>query len=194
MKVLALKNQKPSKVLNLKLLKNKVYKIKNINNYNETHLRLKKKFKIIFKFYILNKKMLLLGVNKKYNNFIFNLIKNTKNSYIPDTMWFQGILTNSNIIFKYLVLSKNISKLVRFLFNLKTKINLILVLNDQQKKFNEIFNLKIPILGFINSNKYYDYKTNLLNINIYFFLKVLKKRLNIFKNNFNKSANIKKMY
>lgn len=194
MKLLALKNQKPSKVLNLKLLKNKVYKTKNINNYHEIHLRLKKKFKIIFKFYILNKKMLLLGINKKYNNFIFNLIKNTKNSYIPDNMWFQGILTNSNIIFKYLVLSKNVSKLVRFLFNLKTKINLILVLNDQQKKFNEIFNLKIPILGFINSNKYYDYKTNLLNINIYFFFKVLKKRLNIFKNNFNKLANIKKMY
>ena len=185
MKLFILKNKKLSKILNLKFFKNKVYKIQNINNYNQIYLKLKKSFKIIFKFYILNKKILLLGINKKYTNFIFNLINNTKNSYIPNNMWFQGILTNSNIIFKYLVLSKNIDKFIRFLCNLKTKTYLILTFSDQQKKFNEIFSLKVPTLGFTNlNNKYYDYKINLSNINIYFFLKVLKKKLNIFKKNY----------
>lgn len=177
------------KVLSLKLIKNKIYNNK-INNFAILKFQLKKNFKILFKFYLSNKKILFLSNNKnfKLNNLIFKLIKDTKHAYIPSPAIFRGILTNLNIIFKYLVLSSNLNKFIKFLFNLKLKTNLIVMFNNKINNIFELLSLKIPIISFLNFNKFYDYKTNFFDIKnsinmscFYFILNSLKKRSEILK-------------
>ncbi len=59
-----------NKILNLKLLRNKIYEKKQ-NKLNKIKLQLKKNFQIFFKFSLLNKKILFFGV--KNNLIIFFL-------------------------------------------------------------------------------------------------------------------------
>jgi hypothetical protein len=176
---------KINKFLNIKLIKNKIYGKKQ-DKFNQMKLELKKNIKIIFKFFLINKKILFLGIYNKLNNFILNLIKNTKHSYLTNGIWFKGITTNSYVIFKYLVLLKNLSIYMKFLFNLN-KINLIVIFEPNNNVF-ELLNFRVPILSFANLNNYfYNYKLNFFfkdsNISFfYFFLSVIKLRVQILQN------------
>nr|AVR57508.1 ribosomal protein S2 [Entomoneis sp.] len=146
-----------NKVLSLKLIKYKIYKPKFQNELNDTKLKLKMNLKIIFKYFLANKKILFVGIENKFNSFIYKLIKSTSHSYIPNSLWFKGVLTNSKIVFKYLVLSKNLNKFIKFLFNLKSKTNLILMFGEKPSNLNEFLGLKTPIISFFHFNKLYDY-------------------------------------
>ena len=178
---------KLNKILNLKFIKNKVYKK---NNLILLKLRFKKILNIFFKFHLLNKKIFFLGVDNKFNDFILKLIKNTKHSFILDSMLFKGILTNPNMTFKHLVLSKSLVKSIKFLFNSQLKINLIVILNHKLSNLNELSNLKVPIISLTDDfNRFYDYKVNFSDkISTIFFLNILKKKWTVLKHKIKKSS------
>lgn len=176
---------KLNKILNLKFIKNKVYKKSNLIFLK---LRFKKILNIFFKFHLLNKKIFFLGVDNKFNDFVLKLIKNTKHSFILDSMLFKGILTNPNMTFKHLVLSRSLVKSIKFLFNLQLKINLIVTLNHKLPNINELSNLKVPIISLTGFSRFYDYKVNFSDkISTIFFLNILKKKWTVLKHKIKKS-------
>jgi ribosomal protein S2 len=181
-----IKSTKSNKVFSLKLIKNKAYQSQINANFNEIKLKLKKILKVIFKFFLTNKKVLFLGVNRMLNSFILKLIKNTRHTYVPNNVLFKGVLTNTNLVLKSLVLYKGLGKFTKPLFNLKLKPDLIILMHDQPQSDNELLSLKVPTISFSNFNKFYDYKTGLPNNKsnlylLYFFIDIIKKRSEILK-------------
>lgn len=180
-----IKNFKTNLLINVKLIKTKFFKINHYRFFNQLKFELKKNLKIIFKFFLHKKKILFLGVGAKLNNFIFNLIKNTKHSFLNNNIWFNGILTNSNVVFKFLVMSQNLNTIIKFLFNLN-RVNLIVLLNKNINIF-ELLHLKLPSVAFYY-NFFFDYKFNFYyksiinNYLIHFFLRALKLKIKILLN------------
>jgi ribosomal protein S2 len=183
-----IKNIKSNKVFSLKLIKNKAYQSRININFNEIKLKLKKILKVIFKFFLANKKVLFLGVSRTLNSFVLKLIKNTKHTYVPNDVLFKGVLTNTNLVLKSLVLYKGLGKFTKPLFNLKLKPDLIVLMHDQPQTNHELLSLKVPTISFLNFNKFYDYKTGLPNNKsnlylFYFFISILKKRSEMLRAN-----------
>lgn len=171
-----------SKFLNLKLVNNKLYINNNFKkNFNDFKLIIKTNLKLIFKFHTFNKKILFLGVSNKFNRFIYRLIKKTKHFYLPSSFWLNGILTNSTIILKYLILSKKYNILLKYISKL-FKINLAVIFNFQVKNLKELFNLQIPVLNFKKSLNKLSHFINLqknTNFSLFlYFLKILKSKIN----------------
>jgi ribosomal protein S2 len=181
-----IKSIKSNKVFNIKLIKNKMYQPQINTNFNEIKLKLKKILKVVFKFFLSNKKVLFLGVNSTLNNFVLKLIKNTRHTYVPNNVLFKGILTNTNLVLKSLVLYKGLGEFTKPLFNLKLKPDLIILTHDQQYNDHELLSLKVPTISFLDFSKFYDYKTGLPNNKsnlylLYFFINILKKRSHMLK-------------
>ena len=135
MKVLKL-NKHKAKLLKFKILETKAYCNEQNLNYlilKDLETRLKKVLHVIYRFHTANKKILFVGTPAKLNNSIKQLLKNKKHDFIPESVWVNGIVTNSKASFKYLlkkraILDENSSK---FLFNLKNQIDLIVILNEK---------------------------------------------------------------
>ena len=137
MKIITLTKYK-NKLLKLKLLKTKVSSNQSDFNYlllKDVETRLKKTLQIIYRFHIANKKILFVGTPLKLNHKIKQLLKNKKHSFIPESIWINGIITNPGPSFKHLLKrhSINSDKTSKFLFNLKNQADLIIILNE---KFN----------------------------------------------------------
>jgi hypothetical protein len=99
---------------------------------------------------------------------------------------FKGVLTNTNLVLKGLVLHKGLGKSTKPLFNLKLKPDLIVLMHNQPQSDYELLSLKVPTVSFLNFNKFYDYKTGLPNnkANLYllfFVISIIKKRSEILK-------------
>jgi ribosomal protein S2 len=180
----AIKIIKSNKVFSLKLIKNKAYQIN--TNFKDIKLKLKKILKVIFKFFLANKKVLFLGTDSVLNSFVLKIIKNTRHTYVPNNVLFKGVLTNTNLVLKGLVLHKGLGKSTKPLFNLKLKPDLIVLMHNQSQSDHELFSLKVPTVSFLNFNKFYDYKTGLpsnkSNLYLLFFvISIIKKRSEILK-------------
>jgi ribosomal protein S2 len=176
-----IKNIESNKVFSLKLIKNKAYQSNPNTNFNGIKLKLKKILKVMFKFFLANKKVLFLGVSRMLNSFVLKLIKNTRHTYVPNDVLFKGVLTNTNLVLKSLVLYKGLGKFTKPLFNLKLKPDLIVLMHDQPQSNHELLSLRVPTICFFDFNKFYDYKTGLPNNKsnlylLYFFISILKKR------------------
>lgn len=137
MKITTLHKYK-TKLLKLKLLKTKIYKSQKNFDYlllKNMETRLKKALHIIYRFHAANKKILFIGTPIELNSQTRQLLKDKKHSFVPESVWMNGIITNSGPSFKHLLKQHAISsnKTSKFLFNLKNQANLIVVLNE---KFN----------------------------------------------------------
>jgi ribosomal protein S2 len=135
MKITTLRNYK-TKLLKLKLLKTKTFKLEKDLNYlllKNIETRLKKILHIIYRFHVANKKILFIGTPIKLNNQIKKLFKNKKHNFIPENIWMSGIITNSKSSFKHLVRQHAVTKSTtsKFLFNLKSQADLIVILNER---------------------------------------------------------------
>lgn len=151
-------NKHKTKLLQLKLLKTKVFKERKNVNYlllKDMETRLKKVLHIIYRFHVANKKILFIGTPLELNIRIKQLLKNKKHSIIPDSVWMNGIITNSKPSFKYLLKQHAITnnKSSKFLFNLKNQADLIVVLNEKSNlpALKESFLKRIPTVS-LNSN------------------------------------------
>ena len=167
MKIITIKKYK-TQLLKLKLLKTKTYK--NQNNFNYLRLknmeaRLKKILNVIYRFHIANKKILFIGTPLKLNSQIKQLLKNKKHNFIPESIWINGIVTNSKSSFKHLIKQHAIklNKTSKFLFNLKNQADLIVVLNEHSNlvALEESSLKRIPT---ISLNTSYDFFNSDLSI------------------------------
>jgi hypothetical protein len=135
MKIATTHNYK-TKLLRLKLLKTKIYRNQENFDYlllKEMETRLKKILHVIYRFHVANKKILFIGTPLKLNNQIKQLLKNKKHSFIPESVWMNGIITNSSPSFKHLLKKHAVSsdKVSKSLFNLKNQSDLVVVLNEK---------------------------------------------------------------
>ena len=157
MKIITLTKYK-TKLLKLKLLKTKVYRNKKNFNYallKTIETRLKKALHVVYKFHVANKKILFIGTPLQLNNKIKQLLKYKKHSFIPESIWMNGIITNSKASFKHL-LKRHIgsnNKLSKFLFNLKNQVDLIVILNEKANlsALGESSLKRVPIIS-LDSN------------------------------------------
>ena len=154
--------RKQTKLLNLNALETKISSSKKkYLNYvlrKDLEFRFKNALNIIFKFHSENKKILFLGTPLKLTKQLKELLKNTNHSFIPEKLWLSGILTNTKSIFKFLFkkyFKKNKNNL-KFLFNLTSKNNLIVILNESltTNPLKEFSKKRIPTisLNYKNTN------------------------------------------
>lgn len=134
MKITTLRKHK-TKLLKIKLLKTKNYRNEKNFDYlllKNIETRLKKALHVIYKFHISNKKILFIGTPLKLNRQIKQLLKGKKHSFIAESVWMNGIITNSKPSFKHLIKQHAIhrDKTSKFLFNLKNQADLIVILNE----------------------------------------------------------------
>lgn len=156
-----------TKLLKFKLLKTKVYQNQINLNYGllkDSETRLKKILHIIYRFHIANKKILFIGMPFFFNAHLKDFLKGKKHSFLPEGIWVDGVITNSKASFKHLlrrnvIHNDNISK---FLFKLKNKIDLIVILNEESniKAIKESALKRVPMIA-LNSN-YHSTVTDLL--------------------------------
>jgi len=162
MKVTTLKKYK-TKLLKLKLLKTKIYKDEKNLSYlllKDMETRLKKILYIIYRFHVANKKILFIGTPMKLDPQIKSLLKRKKHNFIPESIWVNGIITNSKPSFKYLIKQHAIknNKTAKFLFNLKNQADLIVVLNEKLNltALEESSLKRIPTISLNTNSKLYN--------------------------------------
>jgi ribosomal protein S2 len=146
--------QYKNKLLKLKLIKTKIYKKKDhlINTrIEDIEYRLKKALHVIYKYHINNKRILFIGVPVHTDKETKSLINSTKHTFIPESTWINGIITNKVSCFKYL--SENTkaiaNKSSKLLFKLKNKSDLIVVFDEVTDKdaLNEGYLARIPVIS-----------------------------------------------
>ena len=161
---LKIQKKKNYKLIKLALLKSKILKPKisklNISNIS---LQIKKFLAIIYKFHLANKKIYFFGVSEKIFLKYEKLLNNSNHLFFPQSYWEKGLLVNKINIFKYLrkkinsiLKNKNLNKKISTYFLLKTKPDLVVILNNNNKETKDIINetnkLKIPIIIFNEKN------------------------------------------
>lgn len=200
-------NKYKTKLLKLKLLKTKTYKNKKNTNYlllKNMETRLKKTLHVIYKFHIANKKILFIGTPLQLNNYTKQLLKNKKHTFIPESIWMNGIITNPESSFKHLLKRHAISNdtTSKFLFNLKNQIDLIVILNEKCNltSLKESSLKRVPVislnssynLSHINLATYkvagdYNFGKKTIRNNLFsIFLSSLLKKAEIFKKKYTK--------
>lgn len=152
MKLKKLTSSYKTKLTKLILINTRIYNKKilfdNIK-IEDIAYQLKKGLQIIYKYYINNKRILFIGGIKDNNT--LNRLNKTKNTWISESEWSSGLLTNNMVNLKKQAIS---NKLLQF----RKKYDLIVILNCSGNKniINESYSAKIPTIYLDNT---------LLNIN-----------------------------
>ena len=143
-------------LLKYKLIETEIYDkrqyVKNIK-IEDIEYRLKKILYIIYKYHILNRKILFIGAPL---NISYKLKKFVQNNHVivPNKIWERGALGNKTTCFKHLAKNSRIVKnktLSNFLFELKKNVHLIVLFEDS-KNYLEILSeahklQKTPIIS-----------------------------------------------
>jgi ribosomal protein S2 len=99
---------------------------------------------------------MFVGNPLSFNSKLKNLLKNTKHMYVPESVWMNGILTNQNSCFKYILKNqKSINrKISTILFKTKRKSDLIVILNSSANfnALNEGYLTRVPIISLNSDN------------------------------------------
>lgn len=151
-----------NKLLKFKIIQNKVYnKKQHLNNIKieDIEYGLKKVFHIIYKYHIFDKKILFVGaeLSSIENSQIKFLFKSTKHIFIPTNLWMRGAISNNKTYLKHSTKTKKSmgSRISELLFQLKNKIDLIVILDESNSLnvSNEGYESRIPI---ISLNSYFN--------------------------------------
>lgn len=151
-KIKSLKN----KLVTLKLIETRTYLKTSKSSLKIVDIasRLKKSLHIIYKYHNNNKRILFVGTPMNFNKNLQNIFKNTKHILLPQSIWINGILTNSNVLKLYLSKNKTSinSKFSEMLLKLYKKPDLIVILKSsfKEKILNEgnLANIPIIFLGY----------------------------------------------
>lgn len=152
-----------NKIYNLKLIKNKVL------GTNKTVIFFRIFFKLIFKFHVINKRLLFLfKKDSVFSWFCLFLKKGTKHLIFENIFWKKGFLSNF-FLFKQIYMFKQFSINFRF----KNDVNLIVNLNDFLL-FNDLIKSRTLHISFSKSNftSLNKYQNNLILLLIYQLLKI----------------------
>lgn len=143
-----------NKLLRLQLIKTKIYKKKDQltrTRMEDIEYRLKKALHVIYKYHTQNKRILFIGIPVQKGKDTQNLLKNTKHTFIPESIWINGIITNKNSCFKYLLNNPKATaaKGSKLLFKLRNRSDLIVLFNSTQDTtaLNEGYISRIPIIS-----------------------------------------------
>ena len=199
-----------NKILKLKIIQTKIFNSKQYKNnikLEETKIRLKKIFQIIYQYHIFNKKILFIGVQNNKNFKLKNLLKKTKHVLIPNSIWIRGAISNKKSCFKHISNNPKFvnNKISELLFKLKKNFDLIVVF-DEINNFNiinESYIARIPVITLNSNLSLYNnkvsykifgnfqflYKKKENNFFYLLLISVLKKG-NKYKKKFKKSYNI----
>lgn len=146
-----------SQLIKLKLIKTKIQK-KNGHNFikiEDIISRLKKSLHIIYKYSTNNKRILFVGTPLHLDEKLKNLVRKTKHTYIPESIWMNGILTNQQSCFKFLLKNqKSINrKISTTLFQMGEKSDLIVILDSSINfnALNEGYLTRTPVIS-LNAN------------------------------------------
>ena len=163
---LAVLHKYKTKLLKLKLLKTKLHKSQKNFDYlllKDMETRLKKILHVVYRFHAANKKILFIGMPIKLNNQIKQMLKGKKHSFVPESIWMSGVITNARSSFKHLAKQHAINndKTSKFLFNLKDQADLIVLLNEKlnMTALIESSSKRIPTISL-------DATYNLTNLNL----------------------------
>ena len=89
------------KLLNQNCLEAQANYLNDILNKN-VEFKFKNVLNIIFKFHLVNKKILFVGTPLQLNKQLKKLFKKAHHLILPEKIWFNGVLTNSKSIFRFL--------------------------------------------------------------------------------------------
>lgn len=147
-----IKKTSKNKLIQLNILKSQLHKKFQLNsikgNVKQTEFYLKKAAQIIYRYHIVNKRILFLG----FPSNLQLLLKKTKHILIPESSWLNGIITNQILQFNYTLTKQQKRlpfKIVKLLLQLKKRIDLIVVfnLNKNTNAIQEGYSSRIPIIG-----------------------------------------------
>ena len=142
---------------------------------------------VIYKFHANNKKILFVGTPFKLNNQIKQLLKGKKHSFVPESVWMGGVITNAASSFKHLVKRHAMSndRTSRLLFSLRNQADLIIVLNENCNitaltegslkrvptiSLNTTYNLTDSSLSTYKVPGNYNFSTKEVRTNLFFLL------------------------
>ena len=146
-----------NKLIKLKLIKTKIYKSNSENStkINDIIPRIKKAIFLIYKYHINNKRILFVGTPMHSNKKLQDLLKNTKHTSIPESVWVNGIITNKKACFKDLTKDQTSkeNKILEILFPLRKKSDLIVILDSvsNQNVLKEASTTETPTIT-LNNN------------------------------------------
>lgn len=144
-----------------------------INTTETIVARLKKILHIVYKYHILNKKILFINASTKNHFYIEKIIKHTKHITIPESVWINGLVTNKKSCLKYLIKNQIYSKntLNELLLTINEPFDLVLIINNIKNKslIKEILNSQIPVIylnTFSNNPRNFNHLNYTLNIEL----------------------------
>lgn len=144
---------KKNKLIKLKLIKTKIYNSNENIKIDHVISRLKKGLHLIYKYHISNKKILFIGAPININSYF--KFKITRHIFLPKSVWVNGILNTQNLSDNFL--SKDETS-----FNLKKKVDLIVILNSSFKEniLKESYLENTPTIVLNNSLTINDFKSS----------------------------------
>lgn len=208
--------KKKSVLLNLQVLKTKIYE-KNLD-FKKSFFEIEGKFTelkialtIIYSYHFSNRTILFIGIPNK----LIGILTKIEHSHIflPSNLWLKGIFTNKSSIRRYLKYQKlkktkiklTMNKINKLLVVTKTP-KLIVIINNlaDQAIINEIYKLRFPIID-LNFNKtvfqksfykvFKDSHFNTISLNLLSSLFIKGKHLlELFKNEIKVNTNFKYQY
>jgi ribosomal protein S2 len=142
-------NKYNNKLVQLQILKLYYQKNNSKTSLKQIEVHLNKISNIIYKYHITNKKILFVGFPKSFSA----VLKDTKHLSIPESVWFNGMLTNrtinssspQNFTKKQMRLPVNVHQL---LLRLRKKLDLVIVYNLGSKAtaVEESYINRIPVI------------------------------------------------
>lgn len=184
MKIKPIISKNKNKLIELQILKSKIYKTstekKKIEN-SKIKLYLKKIVHIIYEYHISNKTILFVNFPPKLENSMISLKKDIKHIFISKENWINGFLTNKSVnIYSQLIQNSDNSK--SKISSKKNYFDLIIIFNPTNNYiFNESYNSFIPTI--LITDKLFNHKAPLLkqSYKILGYLKFIEEQIN---NNF----------
>lgn len=170
---------KKYKLLNFFLLKYKTYEkevfsFTNTKFLDDLELNFKKALFIIYQYHIWNKKILFVGVPYSNNSKFLKVLIRSNHSFIPKSIWLNGLIGNKNSISKQSRVSSHFKNFLK----IQTNPHLIVLFNgsDSINLISEVVKLDIPIILFGGNSLQKDI------LNVLYFVKgnFLKKKFKLF--------------
>lgn len=132
-----------NRLVELSIIKN------NKKNYNKdtnvSLIKLRKILHVLYKYNMLNKRILLVGTPLSQQTQMEQLLKGTRHAAIPESVWVNGIITNKKSSFQSILKNKNAYDTSKLLLLIKEKYDLILVFSKSM--------LNLSIIGEIKSTR-----------------------------------------
>lgn len=167
------------RLLELQILK-LCYKKKSYNfgtHLKQMEIQLRKISDVIYKYHIMDKKILFLGFPVNFNE----TLKNTKHILIPESVWVDGMLSNRTSSINSSV-KKTPKSVFKLMLKLEKKLDLVVIynLNKSSTAIKESYLARTPAITFSKKSDTFDLETTYDSIGNYSFINEKLENKNFF--------------